>query len=284
MTDWIQGQKFIGIADFVFAPEGSKDCNTLTNTFCPLCLKEKNIIYTHTMYVKQLFDKIKGLNCEFIIISHNCDTNVDDSFIVPDNVTKWFSQNVNVINPKIESIPIGLENDRWFKGIRKKEKMDAKLKEPKRYKNLVYMNFNISTNPAKRQVVYDLFKDKPWVTVDMGVNGQDFDKYLDNIYNHKFVLCPEGNGIDTHRIWETLYMNSIPLVDKNINTEFYYGVTPMLLCKDWSFVVGQKSLLEEMFDSGFPNWRKDILKFQYWKEKILTEKYVSNTGIIRKVS
>ena len=28
---------------------------------------------------------------------------------------------------------------------------------------------------------------------------------------HRFVLCPPGNGIDTHRLWEALYSRTIPV-------------------------------------------------------------------------
>ena len=38
------------------------------------------------------------------------------------------------------------------------------------------------------------------------------DEYLESLNNHRFVLCPWGNGLDSHRIWETLYAESIPLI------------------------------------------------------------------------
>ena len=73
--------------------------------------------------------------------------------------------------------------------------------------NWVYMNHNILTNPKERQEPYDLFFDKMWVTVEKECkNGYAFDKYLENLCMHKYVICPEGNGVDTHRLWESLYM------------------------------------------------------------------------------
>jgi len=53
---------------------------------------------------KTLFDLIRDVNHRFIVVTHNCDINID--FSPPDNVFKWFSQNVNIIHEKIESIPI----------------------------------------------------------------------------------------------------------------------------------------------------------------------------------
>lgn len=267
MKDYITGEKFIGIADMVFAlVNQGGDCNPLINTFCHCALKEKNIVYTHTMYVKSLFEDIRGLKAEFVIVSHNCDTNVDETFKVPSNVKKWYTQNVDVNNPKIESIPIGLENDKWFKAIGKKEKMRKKLKEKKEYRNLVYLNVNVNTNPAERVPVYEFLQDKPWVTVERGVNGKGFDQYLDNIYNHKYVPCPRGNGIDTHRLWETLYMGNVPIVKKDINT-WFYNELPILYVNDWNEI--NKELLEDMWDTyNSGEWDREVLTFEYWAKKI----------------
>ena len=267
----IQGQKFIGLADFTFAPaERDKgDYDNLRNTFDVNKLKDRNLVYTHTFYVKRFFDVIRDIPKEFVVITHNGDTNVDESFIMPDNVIKWYSQNVNVVNPKIESIPIGIENDRWFKKIPKKELMSEKLKTKRQYKNLVYMNFNINTNPLKREEPYMILKNKPYITTDMQRNGYAFNHYLDNLYNHKYVVCPEGNGMDTHRFWETLYMGSIPIVVKNINNWFYNDL-PVLFVNRWSDV--NKELLHtmwNMFENG--EWNIDKLNFEYWKNIIIND-------------
>lgn len=274
--DWIQGQKFKGIADFTYSPHVKLpgDYDNLPNTFDTALLEDTNVVYTHTMYVKQLFKILEELPQKFIVITHNSDVNIDNGFSVPDNVIKWFSQNINVFHEKIESVPIGLENDMWFADIHKKEKMLAKLKQPKKYKNLVYMNFNIGTNPAKRTKPYQVLKDKPWVTVDMHNNGYNFDSYLDNIYNHKFVICPEGNGIDTHRIWETLYMGSIPIVDNNINAELLYSYFPHCIAYEgWEWVTedylnNEFKKIEEI--KSYFDGDKKMLTFEYWKNKILS--------------
>jgi hypothetical protein len=266
MIDFIQGQRFWEIADMVYYPKGAKDCNPLENTYCPCALKERNIIYTHTMYVRQLFEEIKKLKCVFVIVTHNCDENVDDSFQVPNNVIKWFTQNVNTSNPKIEAIPIGLENDKWFKNVHKKEKMEATLRTPKKYKNLVYLNSNIKTNPKERQPLYDLFEKEPWCTSFHGANGEGFDEYLNDIYNHKFVFCPDGNGIDTHRLWETLYMGTIPIIKLNKNTR-QFSHLPLYFVEEWEEV--NPEYLEEYWNYvQITEWDMEMLTFKYWKNKI----------------
>ena len=271
--DWIQGDKFKEIADWTYSPKEKRgdDYDNLPNTFDQSKIRNGDIIYSHTGYAQKLLDVVSRLDKQVTLITHNGDINIDDSFVVPDNVIKWYTQNVNVIHPKIESIPIGLENDRWFQGIHKKEKMLAKLREPRKYKNLVYMNHNIGTNPAKRVLPYQIFEGKSWVRAERGTNGNRFDEYLDNIYNHKFVICPEGNGMDTHRTWESLYMGTIPIEKFNINNQFYTDL-PTVVVKDWAEIT-EESLMKWLTISGSIAWNMEKLNFEYWKNKIRNETF-----------
>jgi hypothetical protein len=264
----ITGEKFKSVADFIFAPEkrGDGDYDGLQNTLNLNKLRDGNIIYTHTIYVKQLFELMNTTDKKYVLVSHNGDENINSTFKYGSNLLHWYTQNVDVRDGKIESLPIGLENDRWFKGVRKKEKMTNLLTQSKGYKNLCYMNFNVATNPSKRSVPYQVFQDKLWVTTDMKKNGEDFNEYLSNIYNHWFVICPEGNGIDTHRTWETLYMDSIPIEKRNINNQFY---TDLPIC----FVNHWEEVTEDFLESEYhrirsQQWNMDKLNFNYWKNKI----------------
>ena len=50
--------------------------------------------------------------------------------------------------------------------------------------------------------------------------------------DHLFIACPEGNGIDTHRFWETLYMGRYPVVLHNrVNDAF--SDLPVLILNKW---------------------------------------------------
>jgi hypothetical protein len=265
MNRFITGEKFKSIADYIYTPsvKYEHDYNDFGNTFHPLYIKDGDIIYTHTMFVKQLFLVVRNIDKKLTIVSHNCDTAVDSSFIIPANVVKWYSQNVNITDPRVESLPIGLENSRWFPEVRKKEKILAKLNDPREYRNLVYMSHNIATNPDERLRLYQLYQNEPWVT---SKSSGGFDQYLDNIYNHKFVICPEGNGIDTHRTWECLYVGTIPIEKRNLNNRFY---TDLPIC----FVDNWEDLTPEFLESEFiriksGKWNMEKLTFEYWKNRI----------------
>lgn len=233
-----------------------------------------NVFYCNTPDVNNFFKTIDIKN-EFILISHNSDGKVDincnrydaDVSLMPDNLIKWYAQNVNFYHPKIESIPIGLENSMWFPELNKIPKITSKNLETKTIKNYVYLNVNPNTNLRDRTEVYNLFKNKDFVTSEYGSNGIGYDNYINNIYNHKFVLCPEGNGIDTHRLWETLYLKSIPIVKRNINTKYYEDM-PILFVDNWC------DITKELLDEQLSKWNKnnyEKLDFRYWKNIIEKE-------------
>jgi hypothetical protein len=73
----------------------------------------------------------------------------------------------------------------------------------------VYFNFNISTNHEKRQQCYDSVISKIPFLPNMNPHNN-----LVRLSKYEFCICPEGNGVDTHRLWEALYLQSIPIVLK----------------------------------------------------------------------
>ncbi len=106
----------------------------------------------------------------------------------------------------------------------------------------------------------------------MGKNGADFDDYLLAVFTHRFVICPEGNGMDTHRTWESLYMGAIPVELKNNNNRFYEDL-PILLIDDWEELT--EEFLKDKYNQmmgGSRSWNYDKLKMSYWKNLILSTK------------
>lgn len=268
--DFIIGEKFIDIGDSIFSTNrvenNVNDYNFRENTFNINNLKEINIVYLHTMYKNQFFHRIKNLDNKFIIITHNSDININEIDNLPNNVIKWYAQNVNYVDDRLESLPIGLENSIWYSDIKKPEKIIKKLNETKNFQNLVYMNHNISTNLKERKPPYDVLNNKHFVTTELRSNGIDYENYINKIYNHKFVISPEGNGIDCHRTWEVLYLKSIPILKKNINNQFYTDL-PICFVNDWEDIT--EDFLNKEYDKIInTKWNLDKLKMKYWNDKI----------------
>jgi len=279
-VDWIQGEKFPSLAHFTYSPynKHADDYDGLPNTFDPAnLLPGINIIYTHTFYVKTLFNIIKHLPGKFVVITHNGDENIDKSYEIPDNVVKWFSQNVDVYHPKLEPLPIGIQNLRWMSKVNKLHIIRRLLEQPKGNDGLAYLCCRIKTNVNKRKPLYDMFRDKPWVKVEGGEKDVKPSQYLSSIRNHVFVFCPEGNGVDTHRFWETLYLGSYPIVIRTQHTSFWEKDFPVCYVNEWEdvtedFLLQEKERLDKMV------WDRSKLNFGYWKSKIL--RYLENGGLL----
>lgn len=269
INDYISGEKFTSFCDIMIHDEIWEEYfskKSLDKIFT--INKEKIIVYSRPNFLDMLVSSgiIDRFKEKIVLVTHNSDYGIRN--VIP-NIHIQFSQNICIDSEKLISLPIGLENSYNFPEIGKIDKMKRILNQEKKIKNLVYMNHTISTNPAVRSPLYDLFGGKSYFTsVKNKNNGIDFDDYLYNIYNHKFVLSPEGNGVDTHRTWECLYMGTIPIVKRNFNNRYLEGKLPICFVDDWGEL--EEDFLEKEY-SRIKNtkWNLELLTFTYWKNLIL---------------
>jgi hypothetical protein len=66
-----------------------------------------------------------------------------------------------------------------------------------------------------------------------GSAAPNFGAYLQNLSTHKYAICPPGNGIDSHRIWEALYLGVIPIMLRSVFTEEIAKHVPCVLLNTW---------------------------------------------------
>jgi hypothetical protein len=210
------------------------------------------------------------------LITHNSDWSVGKAMagmgIVPEEIPqnlKWFAQNVDIEHPNIESIPIGLENPQWHPMVHKTQKISYCMKyNTKYYTNMCMSQFNPSTNP-RRQDIFDHFSQFDWCLSKNTVNGSGFDQYLTDLNSSVFCVCPDGNGIDTHRLWEALYVGCIPIVEDSINARFYEKL-PIYICQnfldiDLDILSDVKKGIE---DRLYSECDMTMLSMDYWRAKI----------------
>lgn len=201
-------------------------------------------------------------NTPFVLITHNGDEGVNSKHlrILEDkNLIRWFAQNVEINHPKLESIPIGLANGE----IERNEKLYIDLIGSETVKsNMLYCNNTIWSHVGERAKCqksierYGL-KNSERVSIDV---------YLENIKNSYFALAPDGNGVDTHKLWECLYLKTIPIVTKSINANFYSDL-PILFIDDWDDF-NPNSLSAELYNTLIKKHDPEKLDFEYYKQKI----------------
>ena len=70
-------------------------------------------------------------------------------------------------------------------------------------------------------------------------------EYFGILPNYKFVISPEGNGIDTHRHYEALIYGCIPIIEVNPIIKAKYGDAPILWTHDYSEIT--ENYLQEKY-------------------------------------
>lgn len=190
------------------------------------------------------------------------------------NIKKWFCENKNIQHSKLISLPIGITNKDEPNSfihsiIGNTDRIYNISKTPKTIKNLVYMNFTTSNYPKERKKIKKLYSDKPWVTMRKGeVSEVGHERFLNDIYSHKFCFAPRGNGIDTHRLWESLYLRTIPIVKKCVALESFYDL-PILFVDNWNNIT--EDFLNEKYEEIMQKeYNLEKIKIDYWL-KIIKE-------------
>lgn len=120
--------------------------------------------------------------------------------------------------------------------------------------NLLYVNFNEHTNLKERTGIKQKFLAKHWATVEP--KNVSLMEYYRKIKEHKFVLCPPGNGLDTHRIYEVLCMKRVPVVLYHTYMLDLLEGLPVVFVNDWNDIT--KELLEGCYENYHEAGRLDL--------------------------
>ena len=239
----------------------------------------KFIFFTKTDYLRKDFDEISKLENEVILISGNSDFVIDDALSnsMPKNIKAWFATNVITENPKIIPIPLGIENYEesirqghgvgYDRGLTKENFiLNYQDRTPTKF---IYSNCRRGTNPGLRDRVIDISKKNIYITWEEP--NLSIESFFDRILDFEAVLCPQGNGFgDNHRIYETLYLNRIPIttgghVHKSLHHNF-----PVVLVEDIELLKNYDFLREQVDIAKSKVWDRSLLDLDYWKNRILS--------------
>ncbi len=191
---------------------------------------------------------------------------------------KWFGTNVEYDHPDLKPIPLGITNCTNESAVHPiygdNSLFFEVLKEPLKKEHLLYMNFDTNTYPQERVPLQLTFREKPWVHVGKAEPTREGRRqFLQDIYNSKFVLCPRGNGVDSHRLWETLYMRSIPIVKRHPTHKGLEDL-PILFVDSYDEIT-EDYLEFKYLEMASRKWNFEKLKMNWWKQYILNITYQS---------
>jgi len=206
---------------------------------------EKNIFFIKTDCIDFFRSFIlPKINYKFTLITHESDCSINESHIDILNcplLLTWFGMNCHIIHEKLQPIPIGVANEEWPHG-NKGTIASASQKQIEKT-GLVYCNFDFNTNLQAREEAYEILKQKDFITFDF--TRKTFQEYLHILKSYKYVISPPGNSIDCHRIWESIYIGTVPICLKSIPL-LYFKDQPILFVNDWENI--NQELLQSNYD------------------------------------
>jgi hypothetical protein len=243
-------------------------------------LHSDSIIFCKTDFILEEFKRIEQLPYDIILITANSDFPIDENIfkLKPKNVKKWYAQNALVNDDILVPIPIGLENklesSRFGHGIGYYDRVTQK--ETLLFRNIVktpskkyYSNFDISTNYSYRSKIKEICVSSNHI--DWDEPKLSLIEFFDKMLDYEAIVCPIGNGVDTHRLWEVLYSNRIPITVKIGDFKFYelYEKLPIILLGNENELLDEKLLDEKLNQVKNNKYDMSLLDMSYWYEKIV---------------
>jgi hypothetical protein len=195
-----------------------------------------DVVFCKIDEVLRLFEQLRLTRRRIVLVTGEGDLPCDafrQSFL-PANVGHWFATNVTNPHPRVTALPLGLGSPKSATTLKADEIAAARNAGIVRDQWL-YVNFRPNTNPGERLAPFahfqGIFWDSDWITFEAPSERGDNAEFLRQLIRHRFVLCPPGNGVDAHRMWETLLAGAIPVVKRSPAME-PFGELPILFMDD----------------------------------------------------
>jgi hypothetical protein len=157
-----------------------------------------------------------------LIVFHNGDNPINYELLLPfleanPTVYAWVQNNV-VSHPRIRSLPIGEQNRMWREGTAEFEPPITVCRSSSREYGILYP-WCSDTHPSRRIWFEQARGLRAWrPDMHLFTARQPKEDYIESMESAYTVICPRGNGLDTHRHWEALYKGAWAIVPANAHT------------------------------------------------------------------
>ena len=113
--------------------------------------------------------------------------------------------------------------------------------------------------------------DVGYVAILYFVFGIVISVFFDKILDYEAIICPIGNGVDTHRLWEVLYSNRTPTTIRVGNFKIYelYEKLPIIILDNENDLYNEKLLDNKLNEIKHKQFDKNIINFEFWVSQIL---------------
>ena len=212
-----------------------------------------------------------------LVVFHNSDFSVDYKVIAEflkthPKVHVWAENSIRW-HPRIRCLPLGEENRIWRGGSVEYEPTITISRRAERSVEICLPHWGM-THPIRAQ----------WRTEAEALSTPRLykapkmpkEEYFEFLTDCRAMICPPGNGYDTHRVWECLAKSTWPIVKDNAHTQLLlrqYPSLPLLT------IDSPEDLDMSGLDvpEGLPRFHPVLLR-EYWR--ILFDSYVQPQPVL----
>ncbi|MBA2306605.1 hypothetical protein H0W26_00515 [Candidatus Dependentiae bacterium] len=272
-TYFVNRWAFQNLCDFVFDPRKIWPTDTArATTFEPRDVKSGNMIFVRDAH--QFFKKMHdAIEVPYFIMTHGeyLDKFIPTYFkyLNDSKILGWFTIHpCSAAHERVFALPLGvIQYKDLCLNYESTHKLFKRLREDNK-PGLLYMNFTDWCNPGRKKIRH-LFLDKPFCK-SAGVTH--FGPYISELSKYKFVISPPGLGPDCYRVWESLLVGTIPIVQRSHIDGLYDGF-PVLFIDTW----------EEVTESFLQKKYKEITARRYSCEKLYMDYWIKFIQKTRKL-
>lgn len=183
-------------------------------------------VFVNGDYIAKFLSDIPFLSGKrFNVIVHNSDLSFTEETLksIRRHIYRVYAINTNFVHPRVTTIPLGFADSQL-------EFLKTFVPSQCERDIEIYLNIKLHHNWDKRMACVSAFANDPRVVRKERV---DVPEYYADLCRSKFVLCPEGTGIDTHRVYEAILCGATPVVLRN-SLSHLYSKLPVCIVDRWT--------------------------------------------------
>lgn len=252
----VNGDAFRGLCDHTFWHNAAPRENP--------GFRHGDVVFCKIDEVWRLFRALRRTRKRIVLVTGEGDKPVTPDLWQqrPPHVAAWFGTNMFAAAETAHPLPLGLGNADGTLTLAWTEIQAALVSPPKR-EGLLYANFGTRSNPAVRGPLLEwvLRPEQNWITRQPHSATGGKAAYLRDLLTHHFVLCPPGNGEDTHRMWEALYCGAVPVVRRSPAMRDFHDL-PVLFVEDFL------TLAPERLAASAIRGSREKMDLAWWKSRL----------------
>jgi len=229
-------------------------------------LRAAEVVFCPSSRLEEMLDSYgRNIKPKVIICGNDDHDFTELPLNLPDSVRHLFLQNSFIPNSNfVTSLPIGLENLRFGKNGFPKL-MKNKLTWEERNQKIMLGPFGL-THPDRYEIRDKVSQNDD--TIEIFTERLSPKELSEVSQRFKFVVSVRGNGVDTHRHWETAYRGSFAIVKKDSWSKNFVGFQlPFVLVDNFERRELIK-IISQIKDSPKDPRSVKILWWPFWKSLI----------------